>query len=133
MRCTVISFATANQASYPTLSPVQIDKLKQLSLVSLGMESRVRGYSSLLQAMMTDSTPPFQSLTYDSLLSVLDQPSVRALEDLIIDAIYAGIISGHMDQVNGRFSVDWVVGRDLDVGGSELRDLGMRLENWYVL
>jgi COP9 signalosome complex subunit 7 len=58
---------------------------------------------------------------------------VRALEDLIIDAIYAGIISGRMDQVNGRFSVDWVVGRDLDVGGSELRDLGMRLENWCVL
>jgi COP9 signalosome complex subunit 7 len=83
--------------------------------------------------MMTDSLSPLQSLTYDSLLSVLDQPSVRALEDLIIDAIYAGIISGRMDQVNGRFSVDWVVGRDLDVGGSELRDLGMRLENWYVL
>jgi hypothetical protein len=31
-----------------------------------------------------------------------------------------------MDQANGRFSVDWVVGRDLDVGGSELRDLGFR-------
>lgn len=52
---------------------------------------------------------------------------------MIIDAIYAGIISGRMDQVNGRFSVDWVVGRDLDVGGSELRDLGMRLENWYAV
>jgi hypothetical protein len=46
--------STANQASYPTLSPVQIDKLKQLSLVSLGMESRVRGSSSLNQIMMTD-------------------------------------------------------------------------------
>jgi hypothetical protein len=54
------------------------------------------------------------------------------LEDLIIDSIYAGIISGRMDQASARFSVDWVLGRDLDVGGSGLRDLGMRLENWYV-
>ncbi|KAI5455251.1 hypothetical protein NCC49_000067 [Naganishia albida] len=100
----------ANQASYPALNPSQVEKLKQLSLVSLGMESR--------------------SLTYPSLLPILDQPSIRALEDLIIDAIYAGIISGRMDQVNERFSVDWVLGRDLSVGGSELRDLGKRLDNW---
>lgn len=31
----------ANQASYPALNPSQVEKLKQLSLVSLGMESRV--------------------------------------------------------------------------------------------
>ncbi|KAJ9107323.1 hypothetical protein QFC21_000773 [Naganishia friedmannii] len=71
-----------------------------------------------------------QSLAYSTLLPSLDEPSVRALEDLIIDSIYAGIISGRMDQINARFSVDWVLGRDLDVGGSGLRDLGMRLENW---
>ncbi|KAJ9123702.1 hypothetical protein QFC24_003476 [Naganishia onofrii] len=102
----------ADRASYPALNKAQLEKLKQLSLVSLGMESR--------------------SLAYSSLLPVLDQPSIRALEDLIIDSIYAGIISGRMDQASARFSVDWVLGRDLDVGGSGLRDLGMRLENWYV-
>jgi hypothetical protein len=31
----------ADRASYPALNKAQVEKLKQLSLVSLGMESRV--------------------------------------------------------------------------------------------
>lgn len=39
--------------------------------------------------------------------------NVRDLEDLIIEAIYADIIHGKLDQKNSQLEVDYAIGRDI--------------------
>lgn len=41
--------------------------------------------------------------------------NVRDLEDLIIEAIYADIIHGKLDQKNSQLEVDYAIGRDIRV------------------
>jgi COP9 signalosome complex subunit 7 len=41
-------------------------------------------------------------------------PSVRALEDLIIDAIYAGVLRGKLDQAAAQLHVEYTLGRDIE-------------------
>ena len=69
-------------------------KLRQLSLLSLS----------------TSHT----TLTYTYLLSALDLPNIRALEDLVISSIYAGLITAKLDTLAQRVDVSSV---------SPLRDL----------
>lgn len=69
-----------------------------------------------------------QSLDYSFLLEQLDIASIRELEDLIIDCMYAGLISGKMDQVNRRLRIEGAMGRDLAPGDVESM-LG-QLEKW---
>ncbi|KAH9891145.1 hypothetical protein C8Q73DRAFT_703050 [Cubamyces lactineus] len=94
--------------SLPPLNDAQIVKLKQLSLVSLAQDSRI--------------------LPYDTLLRVLDMPTVRDLEDLIIDAIYLDIVRGKLDQKESQFEVEYTMGRDLEPG--KLEQLLASLQNW---
>jgi COP9 signalosome complex subunit 7 len=54
------------------------------------------------------------TLTYSHLLTALDLPSIRALEDLIISSIYAGLLTAKLDTLNSRVNVSSV---------SPLRDL----------
>lgn len=39
--------------------------------------------------------------------------NVRDLEDLIIEAVYADIIHGKLDQKNSQLEVDYAIGRDI--------------------
>ncbi|KAI4193370.1 MAG: hypothetical protein LQ350_008351 [Teloschistes chrysophthalmus] len=78
----------------PQLSDPQAHKLRQLSLLSL-------------------STSP-STLTYSHLQSALSLPSVRALEDLVISAVYAGLLTAKLDPKSQRVDVSSV---------SPLRDL----------
>ncbi|KAI0327314.1 hypothetical protein GY45DRAFT_1257316 [Cubamyces sp. BRFM 1775] len=94
--------------SLPPLNDAQIVKLKQLSLVSLAQDSRI--------------------LPYEMLLRVLDMPTVRDLEDLIIDSIYLDIVRGKLDQKEGQFEVEYTMGRDLEPG--KLEQLLASLQNW---
>jgi len=98
----------SKQSSLPKLNEVQLIKLKQLSIVSLANETRI--------------------LPYPRLLSVLDLPTVRALEDLIIDAIYSGIVSGKLDQKFSQFEVHSTMGRDLRPG--QFEELLVALRDW---
>ncbi|KAJ3344091.1 hypothetical protein HDU93_003254 [Gonapodya sp. JEL0774] len=84
--------------------PLQLKKLQQLTLVTLAGESSTLGYSNLLHA--------------------LDLPSVRDLEDLIIDAMYQDLIRGKLDQARSALEVEQTMGRDL-VPGREERLLGV--------
>ncbi|MCJ1479225.1 hypothetical protein MMC13_007910 [Lambiella insularis] len=76
------------------LSEAQSLKLRQLSLLSFST-SRA-------------------TLTYQHLLSALNLPSVRELEDLVISSIYAGLIEAKLDTLSQRVDVSSV---------SPLRDL----------
>ncbi|KAF8329116.1 uncharacterized protein EI90DRAFT_3063226 [Cantharellus anzutake] len=98
----------AKHSSLPKLNENQLIKLKQLSMVSLANETRI--------------------LPYSRLLTILDLPTIRALEDLIIDAIYAGIVSGKLDQKFSQFQVHSTMGRDLRPG--QLEELLGALQDW---
>ncbi|OCF38141.1 hypothetical protein I316_00365 [Kwoniella heveanensis BCC8398] len=97
-----------NSSSYPPLSPAHILKLKHLTLVSLALQHR--------------------SLAYDLLLSSLKLESIRQLEDLVIDVIYAGLLGGKMHHHEKVLHVDWVAGRDL--AEQELVNVQQGLQNW---
>jgi len=96
------------QDRLPQLNAAQTIKLKHLSIVSLAAERRILSYSDLLKA--------------------LDMPSIRELEDLIIDAIYLDVLRGKLDQSKELFEVEYTMGRDLEPGG--LENILVALQNW---
>ncbi|CAH0554826.1 unnamed protein product [Brassicogethes aeneus] len=83
----------ANPAEYFELTPLQKKKLQHLSIVTLATKTKCIQYNTLLQE--------------------LDMKNVRDLEDLIIEAIYADIIHGKLDQKNSLLEIDYALGRDI--------------------
>ncbi|KAL9124235.1 MAG: hypothetical protein Q9217_006416 [Psora testacea] len=93
----------------PTLSDTQALKLRQLSLLSL-------------------STTP-HLLTYHHLQDALSLPSARALEDLVISTIYAGLLTAKLDTLAQRVDVSSVAPlRDLKPGS--IPQMVSVLEDW---
>ena len=86
--------STSATPDLPQLSEPQSLKLRQLSLLSLSTSHN--------------------TLTYEHLLSALNLPTIRALEDLVISSIYAGLITAKLDTLGQRVDVSSV---------SPLRDL----------
>jgi len=67
-------------------------------------------------------------LPYSFLQTNLDIPTIRQLEDLIIEAIYLDIIRGRLDQKEQQFEVEYTIGRDVPheaIGG-----ILTALEHW---
>ena len=63
-------------------------------------------------------------------METLDIPSIRDLEDLIIDAIYQDILRAKLDQQRKQVDVEFTMGRDLPpAGGAALLEM---LGAWYV-
>ncbi|KAG6848917.1 hypothetical protein H0H93_012822 [Arthromyces matolae] len=98
----------AHKDLLPSLNEAQTRKLKHLSIVSLASERRILPYSELLRA--------------------LDMPTIRELEDLIIDAIYLDILRGKLDQKEQQLEVEYTMGRDLEPG--KLEAVMKALQNW---
>lgn len=73
-------------------------------------------------------SPPWQTLKYQDLLAYLDISTIRELEDLIIDAIYQGILTGKLDQRRQELQVNTTMGRDLRPG--QVDDLVGRMTAW---
>jgi len=96
------------RSDLPKLEPAQLTKLKQLSIVEYASKSK--------------------ELSYSMLMSMLDINNVRELEDLIIDAVYAGLCSGKLDQRRRSFLVRSVIGRDL--GPNEVESMANTLSSW---
>lgn len=102
--------------------------------MTLGSFSRVRSSSlmrptSLNCADSLDTSDP-QTLPYETLITTLEIANVRALEDLLIDAIFLQALKGKMDQQRACFLVDEVLGRD--VSPSALKDVQQQLSDWFV-
>jgi COP9 signalosome complex subunit 7 len=83
----------ANKSKLPPLSPAQCTKLRHLTIVTLAIKNKC--------------------LPYTVLLKELDVSNLRILEDLIIEAIYADIIRGKLDQRHQWLEVDYAIGRDI--------------------
>ncbi|KAF9259159.1 hypothetical protein L218DRAFT_933985 [Marasmius fiardii PR-910] len=92
----------------PPLNAAQITKLKHLSIVTLAADRRM--------------------LPYSDLMSALEMPTIRELEDLIIDAIYLNILRGKLDQKEEQFEVEYTMGRDLEP--EKLGELLAALKDW---
>lgn len=54
--------------------------------------------------------------------------SIRELEDLIIDVMYAGLLGGKMHHDEKILHIDWVSGRD--VNPKSLQEIGNALDRW---
>jgi COP9 signalosome complex subunit 7 len=63
-----------------------------------------------------------QILSYTHLLSELSMPSIRDLEDLIIDAIYLSLLRGKLDQKEQQLEVEYTMGRRLEYVLAALKD-----------
>ena len=64
-------------------------------------------------------------------MRTLDTPTIRALEDLIIDAIYLDILRGKLDQKAQQLEVEYTMGRDLAPG--QLNGVLSALQNWCAV
>ena len=72
-----------------------------------------------------------KTIPYKLLLDELGISNVRELEDLIIEAFYADIIKGKLDQQNAQLEIDFAIGRD--VTDEEIDDILKILNDWYEL
>jgi len=97
-----------NREHLPAFNDAMILKLRQLTIVSLAADNK--------------------HIPYDRLLKELDVRNVRELEDLIIDAIYNGVIFGKLDQRNQQLEVDRCMGRD--VRAEEIPSIVSMLTDW---
>ncbi|KAG5286019.1 hypothetical protein AALO_G00010080 [Alosa alosa] len=77
----------------PPLTEVQKNKLRHLTIVSLAAKMKC--------------------IPYSLLLAELELASVRQLEDLIIEALYADVIWGKLDRCRQQLEVDSCLGRDI--------------------
>ena len=58
-------------------------------------------------------------------------PTIRDLEDLIIDAIYLDILRGKLDQKEQQLEVEYTMGRDLEPG--KIEEVLAALKSWCAM
>ncbi len=104
-------YKNAKKGVYPELVDSQLFKLKQLSFISICASSDKRNSWSL-----------------DDIVKRLDLLNIDAAEELIVATIYAGLLSGQIDQRTNTFEVTWVAARDLK--STELSVLSESLGKW---
>jgi len=98
----------ANAANLPVLNALALTKLKQLTIVTLAARQKV--------------------IPYSTLLAELEVGNLRELEDLIIECLYQGLVSGKLDQKAKQLEVDTSMGRDLKPG--QLDTITQTLQLW---
>ncbi|KAG5681058.1 hypothetical protein PVAND_010524 [Polypedilum vanderplanki] len=97
-----------NKEKIIPLTPVMDKKLKHLSILTLATQKK--------------------TLPYDELMNELDIKNVRHLEDIIIEAIYAELINGKLDQKNRQLEIDYAVARDIKTENVE--EIAHILSDW---
>lgn len=90
------------------LTPTMQKKLQHLTIVTMAIRSKC--------------------ISYQDLLAELDIKNVRDLEDLIIEAIYADIIHGKLDQRNSQLEIDYAIGRD--IRPDDIGNIAATLKEW---
>ena len=104
---TLVDYESA-RSRYISISALARRKLQLLSLASLAVHARILPYPLLLDQLRLDS--------------------VRELEDLIIDGIYAQVIRGKLDQLNSRLCIEYAIARDVNTVAFD--HMGDVLEKW---
>ena len=88
-----ISDYEAQKAALPEFTPAMMHKLQLLTLATLASSSRF--------------------LPYETLMNELRVSSVREVEDLIIQALYANLIEGRLDHKLNALHINTAYGRDV--------------------
>ncbi|XP_013964154.1 COP9 signalosome complex subunit 7a isoform X2 [Canis lupus baileyi] len=119
---TVFAYGTyadylAEARNLPPLTEAQKNKLRHLSVVTLAAKVK------------PDLLGP-QCIPYAVLLEALALRNVRQLEDLVIEAVYADVLRGSLDQRNQRLEVDYSIGRDIQ--RQDLSAITRTLQEWCV-
>jgi len=83
----------SRESELPALTDPMRAKLRHLTIVSMATKCK--------------------HIPYEQLLRELDVKNLRALEDIIIDVIYANVVTGKMDQLNNRLEIEQTIGRDI--------------------
>ncbi|XP_067402016.1 COP9 signalosome complex subunit 7a [Emydura macquarii macquarii] len=112
---TVFAYGTyadylSEAGNLPPLSEAQKNKLRHLSVVTLAAK--------------------IKCIPYTMLLEQLQLKNVRQLEDLVIEAVYADVLRGSLDQRNQRLEVDYSIGRD--IRREELSTITCTLQEWCL-
>ncbi|XP_065857466.1 COP9 signalosome complex subunit 7-like isoform X2 [Euphorbia lathyris] len=101
----------SNSSTLPQLTPEQVLKLKQLTVLTLAESNKV--------------------LYYDELLKELEVSNVRELEDFLInECMYKAIVKGKLNQVRRCFEIQFAAGRDLIQG--KLGNMIDTVEKWQA-
>lgn len=87
-----------------------------------------RSLESPLPLNPTNSDLWTQCIPYAVLLEALALRNVRQLEDLVIEAVYADVLRGSLDQRNQRLEVDYSIGRDIQ--RQDLSAIAQTLQEW---
>lgn len=132
-------YISSPSGTYSKLNEAQIEKLRHLTLISLGSQNRNLSYDLLIKELGLDDGQQDNETQSNELMpsSSSNQISVRKiqigamrkLEDVIIDAIYAGIINARLDQSRQRVEVESVLGRDVR-GEEGVQILSDALHDW---
>ncbi|KAL2199063.1 hypothetical protein P885DRAFT_67129 [Corynascus similis CBS 632.67] len=101
----------------PELNDAQRLKLRQLSLLTLAKQDG------------TSNNTASPALDYASLQTALDLPSRQALEELVISAIYAGLIKAQLNPKDSRVRID-SVSPLRDVAPTAIGSLLSSLKTW---
>jgi COP9 signalosome complex subunit 7 len=125
----LIQYRASAPGTYPTLTPNHLNKLRQLTLVSLASRSRVLSYMTLFRDLDLQDGAEVGSSSSKATTSNLSARDIRALEDVIIEAIYSGILSARLDQRKQRVEVESVMGRDV-TSSQDIEKMSNILQEW---
>ncbi|CEH13352.1 COP9 signalosome, subunit CSN7 [Ceraceosorus bombacis] len=126
---TISDWASSPDA-FPKLRPSHISKLRHLTLLTLAFNARTVRYADLMSALLLDASS--ENPTGGSADGSSSAASTRALEDCIIEALYAGTLAAKLNQRQARLEVEAVLGRDIK-GTEELADLERQLAQWSTI
>jgi len=105
------------------LNAKQVEKLKQLSVVTLS--------SSSLSTTTTATKESKRVLSYEILLQKLKLNSVRELEDFLIEKVISpGLVKGAMNQRLSVFEVHSSIGRDPDRRKGRVEEMLKTMREW---
>ena len=99
---------TKDPSAFPELSKKMILKLQQLSIVSLAHRSKKVPYAALQEE--------------------LGIANVRELEDTVIDAVYAGLVDGRLNQAKAVLNIKSAIARD--VRPEDVAAMAVKLRAW---
>jgi hypothetical protein len=106
------------------LNAKQVEKLKQLSVVTLSS-------SSLSTTTTTATKESKRVLSYEILLQKLKLNSVRELEDFLIEKVISpGLVKGAMNQRLSVFEVHSSIGRDPDRRKGRVEEMLKTMREW---
>lgn len=98
-----------NEQAMPPLTEAMVKKLRLLTIVTLG-------------------TNKSKKIAYSVLSEELKLANLRDLEDLIIEAVYANLIRGKLDQKAGCLEIEWTLARD--VRADRFEEIGTMITSW---